>query len=42
MLTWFTALQMEKWTSYCYKHFKLPPDIIIDKGIIKYRFVCLL
>ncbi len=33
---------MEKWTSQYYEHFKMPPEIVIEKGIVKYKFACLL
>jgi hypothetical protein len=37
-----SAIQQEGWTAACYKHFKLPPQIVTGKdGIIRYSFVCL-
>ena len=32
---------MKTWSSDVYKHFKLPPNIIIDGDKVKYKFVCL-
>ncbi|THU77326.1 hypothetical protein K435DRAFT_702633, partial [Dendrothele bispora CBS 962.96] len=32
---------MKNWDAPCYAHFKLPPDIVYDGNIVKYRFYCL-
>ncbi|THU95120.1 hypothetical protein K435DRAFT_798347 [Dendrothele bispora CBS 962.96] len=34
-------IQMKNWDASCYAHFKLPPDIVEEGGIVKYRFYCL-
>jgi hypothetical protein len=31
--------QMKNWTSSCYNHFKTPL-IIVEKGNVKYQFIC--
>lgn len=31
---------MKTWTSAVYSHFKSPPAIIVERGIIKYKFSC--
>jgi hypothetical protein len=31
---------MEKWSAECYKHYKLPPVIVEEKGIVRYLFHC--
>ena len=33
-----TDVQMKTWNSDLYKHFKLPLEIIEEKGEVKYRF----
>ncbi|THU94624.1 hypothetical protein K435DRAFT_668101 [Dendrothele bispora CBS 962.96] len=32
---------MKGWDAPCYAHFKLPPTIVVEQGIVKYRFYCL-
>jgi hypothetical protein len=32
--------QMKSWRSAMYKHFKSPPEILIVKGVVKYKFCC--
>jgi hypothetical protein len=34
------AAQMKSWKSQVYSHFKSPPDIFIEKGVVKYRYIC--
>ncbi len=36
-----TAAQMETWTSVSYGHFNMPPEIVYEDGLVKYRFWCL-
>lgn len=31
---------MDNWESDTYKHFKQPPEIVVEKGVVKYRFQC--
>jgi hypothetical protein len=32
--------QMKTWRSEVYKHFKSPPEILVARGIVKYKFSC--
>lgn len=34
------AVQMTSWKSEVYDHFNSPPVIFVEKGIVKYKFVC--
>jgi hypothetical protein len=38
-LEFYTAIQMEGWTSKVYKHFR-DPVIIVSSGAVKYKFIC--
>jgi len=34
------ASQMKTWTSGVYSHFRSPPTIIVEGGVVKYKFTC--
>jgi hypothetical protein len=36
----YSDKQMKSWRSDVYKHFNSPPDILIAKGVVKYKFSC--
>jgi hypothetical protein len=33
--------QINQWTSEVYKHFKMPPTISVNKGVVTYVFTCI-
>ncbi|KAF8958795.1 hypothetical protein BDZ97DRAFT_1923411 [Flammula alnicola] len=33
--------QMDQWTADVYKHFKMPPAISVNKGVVIYIFTCI-